>query len=155
MLTENQSVGERRTGSLTMVKKIVEARRDMLALYNQLAERKPFHEDDEQIQEILQEFCEALVDYTAHAHFQLYRYFAEKRERRSEVLAVVTRIYPKIMDVTQLILEFNDKYDASARTLSLRSLERDLSTLGEGLAERIELEDRLIDVWVNPGADRH
>lgn len=136
---------ERRTRSVTMIKKLVQARTEMLSLYNELASLKPFN-DVEETSEVLGEFCASLVDYTANAHFQLYRYFAENRERRSDVYVVANRIYPRIVDITQSVLDFNDKYDTDHQRHNLGNLEADLSLLGEHLAARIELEDQLLDI---------
>ena len=149
MLMSDNTVPERRTRSLTMIKKIVSSRTEMLSLYGTLAAKKPFTEDIDDVSELLAEFCEDLVDYTANAHFQLYRYFAENRERRGDVAAVVDQIYPRIVEITQSILDFNDKYDSDRQRHELDNLESDLSKLGEELAERIELEDQLINVLVN------
>lgn len=145
----DKAVPERRTRSMTMIKKIVSSRTDMLSLYGTLAAKKPFVDDIDDTSELLAEFCEDLVDYTANAHFQLYRYFAENRERRGDVAEVVNDIYPRIIEITQSILDFNDKYDTDHQRHQLDNLEADLSVLGEELAERIELEDRLINVLAN------
>jgi len=145
MPSTRHAVPERRTRSVTMVKKLVEARTEMLSLYNELAGQKPF-KDVPPVAELLGEFCSALVDYTANAHFQLYRYFAENRERRGDVHSITDRIYPRIVDVTQSVLDFNDRYDTEQQRNSLNNLEADLSRLGEQLAERIELEDQLLDI---------
>ncbi len=53
-------------------------------------------------------------------------------------------IYPRILDSTQIILDFNDKYDCEDHCEVVTTLGGDLSKLGEVLADRIELEDRLI-----------
>ena len=45
---------------------------------------------------------------------------------------------------TQAAVTFNDRYDSAERCRDLTRLSQDLSILGEQLAERIELEDRLI-----------
>ena len=147
-MSEN-TVPDRRTRSLAMIKKIVSSRTEMLSLYGTLAAKKPFTEDVDDISELLAEFCEDLIDYTANAHFQLYRYFAENRERRGDVAEVVNKIYPRIVEITQSILDFNDKYDSDQQRHQLSDLEVDLSRLGEELAERIDLEDQLINVLVN------
>lgn len=145
MALEKRPSPERRTRSLTMIRKLVRSRTEMLSLYNDLAKKKPFVDADES-SELLGEFCSALVDYTANAHFQLYRFFAENRERRSDVFEVADRIYPRIVDITQSILDFNDKYDTEdQRRTQLGHLTEDLSSLGEHLAERIELEDQLVN----------
>lgn len=144
-VSSNKAFQERRTRSLSMVRKLVEGRTEMLSLYGQLASKTPFQQYQE-VPSLLQDFCAALVDYTANAHFQLYRFFAEKRERRQEVLEVADKIYPRIIDATQLVLDFNDKYDSEQKQIGLASLEEDLSRLGEQLADRIELEDELINI---------
>lgn len=134
---------ERRAGSHRMIHELVNARAQMLTLFTELACVKPFSNEDP-VPELLQEFCEVLVDYTATAHFQLYRFFEEKQERRDAVRHVAEEIYPVISRSTQAIVDFNDRYDASKKRLELDHLEDDLSQLGEMLAERIEMEDRLI-----------
>lgn len=134
---------DRRGRSLVMINKLVVSRTEMLALYAQLAGQKPFV-GNPQVPEMLEEFCQALVDYAANAHFQLYRYFAEKNERRQEIYTVAERIYPNILEITNKVLDFNDKYDCDGHCAEFSELERDLSRIGEILADRIELEDKLI-----------
>ncbi len=151
MQTNENVVPERRVRSVTIIKKLVEVRNDMLGLYNELAERKPYYDADDDLAEMLADFCASLIDYTANAHFQLYRYFAEKKERRQRIIDIADKIYPRIVDITQNILDFNDKYDSDQQRHHLSELEKDLSTLGEALAERIELEDNLINVLNGPG----
>lgn len=148
-MLEQQSVfSERRIRSANQVNKIVDARTEMLALYSQLAAKRPFIKDST-LPSLLQQFCQSLVDYTAHAHFQLYRHFAENRERRASVSAVADQIYPQILGITQSILDFNEKYDCEDHCEGLSTLDSDLSVLGEQLADRIELEDRLISVFAS------
>ena len=118
----------------------------MLSLYALLAKQKPFR-DVSDVQMLLQEFCQSLVDYAANAHFQLYRYFAENNERRKEIYDVAASIYPRVLDITNVILDFNDKYDCGDHCSHLHNLEEDLSTLGEVLADRIELEDQVITAF--------
>jgi len=92
----------------------------------------------------LQEFCEALVDYTASAHFQLYRFIDEGTERRTKVLDIAEQVYPNIAETTQQILDFNEKYDCEEHCNDLSKLDNDLSHLGEILADRILYEDQVI-----------
>lgn len=137
------AIQERRTDSINQIQDLVSTRTDTLCKLSQLASIKPFNQNHE-VQALLQEFCESLIDYTASAHFQLYRFIDERKERRKPVLDVADSIYPRIVSITQSILDFNDKYDCEDHCTNLGSLERDLSQLGEMLADRIELEDRLI-----------
>jgi regulator of sigma D len=148
MLEQQVVTRERRVRSVSQINKIVDARTEMLSLFSELIAKRPFV-NDSTIPNLLQQFCQALVDYTAHAHFQLYRHFAEKRERRVPVSKVADEIYPEILTITQGILDFNDKYDCEDHCESISDLDKDLSVLGEKLADRIELEDKLIAVFAS------
>jgi len=95
-------------------------------------------------EELLDEFCQVLVDYIASGHFGLYNRIIKKQERRKSVSELALRIYPSIDKTTQTVLSFNEKYDPSNGQRKLAELQVDLSILGEDLVSRIELEDRLI-----------
>lgn len=148
MLEQQVVTGDRRVRSTNQINKIVDARTEMLSLFSELVAKRPFAADSA-VPTVLQQFCQALVDYTAHAHFQLYRHFAENRERRVSVSKVADEIYPKILTITQAILDFNEKYDCEDHCEGLSKLDNDLSELGEHLADRIELEDKLIAVFTS------
>ncbi len=141
-----EAVSERRALSHQAIDRLVEHRTKMLALYSELAVRRPFNQSSS-IVELLKQFCQSLVDYSADAHFRLYRYVDNDQERRMSVSKVAKEVYPYIERSTQKILDFNDRYDSDEHCAdSLGKLENDLSLLGEILADRIELEDRLIEV---------
>ena len=147
-MVSNMTVGaERRGRSREKLATLVKTRTEALSLYSELANQRPF-EADEVTREALQEFCQALIDYAASAHFQLYRYISDKIERRTPVLDVADKVYPKIAQTTDLILRFNDKYEdadlLNGNNGVLELLDADLSSLGETLAERIQLEDQVI-----------
>ena len=147
MSNAHAPVIERRTSSHQMIHKFVEERTRMLSLYSDLAASHPF-KDPGAVTSLLNKFCEALIDYTADAHFRLYRYIDDRQERRGNVLEVAAEVYPIIIDTTQDILDFNDKYEAFGYKEQVNGLEADLSLLGEKLADRIELEDRVIEALV-------
>lgn len=147
MVSEYSAGNDRRIRSRAKLATLVKTRTETLSLFTELANHRPFEPDDF-TREALQEFCQALIDYTASAHFQLYRYISDKLERRVAVLKVADIIYPRIAQTTDQILRFNDKYEdvdllhENGELLSL--LDTDLSNLGETLAERIQLEDQVI-----------
>ncbi len=147
MKSENAVDNDRRSRSKEKLATLVKTRSDTLSLYTELANQRPF-EADEVTNEALQEFCQALIDYAASAHFQLYRFISDRLERRTPVLAVADKVYPKIVQTTDSILRFNDKYEAvnlvNGDREILGLLDSDLSRLGETLAERIQLEDQVI-----------
>ena len=92
---------DRRGRSREKLATLVRTRSETLSLYTELANQRPF-EADEIIHEALQEFCQALIDYAASAHFQLYRFISDRLERRSPVLQVADRIYPRIVQTKVL-----------------------------------------------------
>ncbi len=156
MLSGNTSIQspteERRAESHKLIEDLMHSRTSILALYSRLADRKPFEQQDHaEVFELLEEFCQLLIDYTAAAHFRLYRYVDENKEKRRAVLEVAERIYPRICEITQTILDFNDRYDQQLqKKTAINTLEKDLSSLGVDMAQRIELEDQLIHVMNAP-----
>ena len=147
MASDYNAGNDRRGKSREKLATLVKTRSETLSLYTELANQRPF-EADEVTSEALQEFCQALIDYAASAHFQLYRYISDKLERRTPVIDVADKIYPRIIQTTDTILRFNDKYEdvdiINGNNEVLNLLDADLSTLGEALAERIQLEDQVI-----------
>ena len=135
---------ERRSNSLEKLDALVSSRTATLALLADLATRQPFNPEPS-MEKALRRFCEALIDYTASAHFQLYRYLADKRERRHSVLSLADKLYPTIVETTDVILRFNDKYEAMSLDNSVEFLAVDLSNLGECLADRLQCEDEVIE----------
>jgi regulator of sigma D len=59
---------------------------------------------------------------------------------------VAAQLYPRINVTTQHCLDFNDKYDNAEATHLGHAFHDDLSRLGEEIATRIELEDKLLAV---------
>ena len=147
MASQKPADTDRRKQSQMKLQALVQTRTETLALLAELAGRQPFSPDPE-IEDTLRRFCQALMDYAASAHFQLYRYISDKLERRVAVLKVADSIYPKISQTTDRILRFNDKYEnvdlLNGNLEVLALLDTDLSALGETLAERIQLEDQVI-----------
>ena len=134
---------DRRSNAAEKLDVLVSSRTATLALLAELATRQPFHPEPS-MEKALREFCEALIDYTASAHFQLYRYLSDNRERRSSVLSIADKLYPVIVETTDVILRFNDKYESMSFDNSVEFLAVDLSNLGECLADRIQSEDQVI-----------
>ncbi|MFN2309632.1 MAG: Rsd/AlgQ family anti-sigma factor [Gammaproteobacteria bacterium] len=135
---------DRRARAKQRMAGLIAARTETLALYSDLAGSRPYT-PGEATEERLRGFCQALVDYAASAHFQLYRYIAENKERRHAVLVLAKQVYPQIAASTDAILDFNDRYAVTPLEPCIGTLADDLSQLGELLAERIQLEDRVIE----------
>jgi regulator of sigma D len=141
---ENEKGIEERRGAVRdKLATLVQTRTEALARFSELVSRRPFDVEPE-VGDALQEFCEALIDYTASAHFQLYRFLETNIERRTPVLKVADEVYPRIVRTTDAILRFNDKYEKARLEDCVDCLSDDLSLLGEALADRIQLEDQVI-----------
>jgi regulator of sigma D len=137
---------ERRSGTRDAVARMVRERTDVLARYWRLAGLDPFADAKQRApaQQLLQEFCQLLVDYIAAGHFSLYERVVNGTERRREIANLAQELYPRIADTTTIALDFNDKYDCGDHCEITESFKSDLSRLGEKLAIRIDLEDKLI-----------
>lgn len=93
----------------------------------------------------LSKFCQAMVDYTAMGHFEVYQRIIEGKERRQAVKEVAAEIYPAIAETTDYLLGFNDKYDESeGKTIDTTLLMDDLPKLGDIIALRGDLEDQIL-----------
>lgn len=140
------SENERRRGTRDSLAKMVAERTQVLALYWRLAGLDPFSDTAQRdpAQKLLQEFCQLLVDYIAAGHFTLYERIVNGTERRREISVLAQDVYPRIADTTTVALDFNDKYDSTAQWEVNESFKADLSKIGEQLALRIDLEDKLI-----------
>lgn len=140
------SANERRSDSRQKMESLLGARKETLSLYTELASLRPFQEEAD-VSVVLQEFCETLMDYTASAHFQLYRFIEDGSERRSNVLELAEKVYPNISVTTERFLDFNDKYEELKKGEQFSALDSDLSDLGEILADRILYEDQVISAF--------
>ena len=138
------SGGERRDSTRRQVQKLLKERQQMFALYGRLVELAPF-DDGPPEPAMVEEFCEILIDYMAAGHFGFYRRIAEGRERRRGVVRLAADIYPGISATTEAAVEFNDKYAGMRPVSDLERFSRDLSSLGELLDKRVEMEDRLLE----------
>lgn len=137
---------ERRAGSCDMMRKLMDERTEMLALYCRLAgvDTATHGRRHAPTTELLQEFCQVMVDYLAAGHFSLYERMVNGNERRQNLAALAEQVYPRIDETTQAALDFNDKYDGKNGLELSMAFDDDLNRLGEVLASRIEMEDRLL-----------
>lgn len=92
----------------------------------------------------LEQFCEVLVDYVSAGHFEIYdKLICEAQDfDDTDSIRLAQALYPKIGSTTELALEFNDRYENSVKS---DSLDLDLAAVGDVLATRFALEDRLIE----------
>lgn len=95
----------------------------------------------------LQAFCETLMDYVSAGHFEVYEQLVrEAKEFDDGGLELARKLYPRVEATTQVIVDFNDKYDTQDHTNKhVSDLPTDMSRLGEAMTERFEMEDQLIE----------
>ena len=136
---------ERRQQSNELIAKLQNERREVWSLYCNVAELKPFSANDA-VKSLLMQFSQILVDYVSLGHFGVYERLLAGTERRNRVLSVAKELYPEFSATTDAAISFNDKYDNVEKVEVFEDLEQDLSILGESLAKRIDLEDRLCEV---------
>lgn len=124
-------------------------RQRMLVLLWQLS-KLDANDIDSDMKDTLNDFLEILVDYIASGHFGLYRRISEGKERRYPVVATAKEIYPRISQTTDVAMDFSDRYESADDNRLRTHLTEDLSTLGEEVTTRIELEDQLIIAMLGP-----
>lgn len=137
-----------------LVTKLLAARQNSLVLFHKLAALKPFPRIDP-VQHLLRRFRQALVDYLALGPFEVYEALEEQPVdspyRPARELA--RQLYARIARTTQAALDFHDRFDGDLSG-SLAELDEELSRLGEQLAARIALEDRIVAAIRNGGSSR-
>jgi regulator of sigma D len=149
MSSEAQEQRERRSGTRTLIDKMLSERQRMLVLFERVAGVEPYA-DETPSDELLQEFSQILVDYIASGHFGLYERISEGTERRRGIVKLAEQLYPRIANTTQVAIEFNDVCEKANGKGIGGNLSNILSKLGEELAVRIDLEDQLISEMVGP-----
>lgn len=128
-----------------LIHKLLMSRQESLVLFHKLATLKPMAPTGS-VYHLLRRFRQALVDYLALGPFEVYEALEEQtadspyRQARD----VARRLYHRINDTTQTALDFHDRYEDDLAASALPELNQELSRLGESLATRIELEDRIV-----------
>ena len=134
----------RRTRQTQTISSLLNERQQVLVKMCELAELETSDLSAEAVIDNLRRFNQQLVDYTAMGHFEIYERIVDGKERRGNIKRVADRVYPSISVTTQLFVDFNDKYEGADDSESIANLYKDLSAIGEAMAERIECEDMLL-----------
>lgn len=146
--TISAAPNERRARTRKEIKQLINERNSVLSQFYNLAKHTENSESDlDNIADLLEEFCQELIDYMATGHFELYRRIEDGNERRDEILTLAEEIMPRINNTTQVAIAFNDLYDDTSNINSdtFDQLPNYLAKLGEELATRIDLEDKFIN----------
>jgi regulator of sigma D len=147
--TSENETGERRGASNELIQNMLKERNQLLLLLLQVSSDSS-KDKSAQLDTDLEEFVQVLVDYIAAGHFGLYERIAEGKERRKAVSDLAIEIYPRIEQTTQIALAFDEKYNSENENRKLDHFPEDVSMLGEELTTRIELEDQLIQLLLEP-----
>lgn len=129
------------------VQKWLQESQHLMVALNHLCHLRPFHPVSNQnhVIEALQEFCQIMVDYVSLGHFIVYEHIINIIElcQHPEVPAH-HHLLNKLVDSATIALDFNDKYQHSE---ALSELDKDLCSLAEHIAERLEWEGQLLEVY--------
>lgn len=126
----------------TLLQRWLAERQRLLQLLCSLSGRIRSSRRRTETQQVLDRFCETLVDYVSAGHFEVYCALMEEGERLGgRRFREAARLYASIVPTTIVALDFNDHYFNGG---SGRDLAADLSRLGQVLAERFDHEDALI-----------
>ncbi|RRJ82464.1 sigma D regulator [Aestuariirhabdus litorea] len=149
MLERCKSAKERWGGVSEIIDRWLNERQQLIVLYCDINGIHGFRDADSTPTPVrIQRFCQILLDYTSAGHFEVYEQLAaEAREFNDDAgIRLLERIYPRIEQITQICVAFNDRYDTTEHCEQLASdLPNELSRIGEVLEERFALEDQLIE----------
>lgn len=148
MLSQLEQAQQKWGGSHSVIDAWLAERQELLVLYYKVAGCSPSRNDKALPEQVdIQSFCQILMDYLSAGHFEIYDNIVEAcQEKGPESAKLAQSLYPRITETTDVALDFNDKYaEVSQDTQMLEDFDADLSTLGEALELRFELEDELID----------
>ena len=143
MSNDNVVQMKARNQTNNLIQELLEERKQVWSLYCVVAGLKEM-KSKKTMEDLVQEFCQLLVDYVSLGHFGVYQWILDGSERRKAIISAAEHLYPKIAKATGVVLDFNDKYQTLTPKMILRDLANDLSEVGEQLANRIELEDKLL-----------
>jgi regulator of sigma D len=145
MLEGCKSAQERWGGVHDLIDRWLNARQTLIINFVQLKERGEFTPlDTNNIQKV----CEQLIDYISTGHFEIYEQLAKEAEAFNDdgALLLLKQLLPEIQSTTEVVIEFNDKFDTKEHCNELLgALPFSLQTLSLVMAERFSIEDRLIE----------
>ncbi len=93
-------------------------------------------------------FCDILIDYVSAGHFEVYEQIVNDCDINGPTsIELLNNLYPGISRTTDVVVDFNEKYSKKfgGEGDYMSGFDSDLSTLGEAIARRVDLEDNLID----------
>ncbi|MBA1202213.1 sigma D regulator [Pseudomonas capeferrum] len=146
MLDSCQNAQERWGGVHQLIDRWLKERGELIQAFRTLRDAKPVFADKDQNRD----FCAILVDYVSAWHFEISEQLVSEAKAFGDTrgLELATQISPRIDEITQFALAFNDHCDKGDCSDPERFAKK-LGELGSLLHERFELEDCLIEVLHN------
>jgi regulator of sigma D len=141
-----QMNSEKKQQAYQLIAELQKERQEVWSLYCHIAELIPFSAN-RTVRKKLARFSEILIDYVSLGHFGVCEYLFAGADSLDPALSVVEKIELALSASTEVAVSFNDKYESDAAIIP-DELKQDLSALGESLAIRSELEDRLCDLML-------
>lgn len=145
MLERCKTAQERWGGVHAIIDRWLQTRKGLIEAWVELREREEYTPTDTPK---VQAFCELLVDYVSTGHFEVYEQLALEAQDFHDATALecFQQLMPEIDKNTEIVLEFNDRYDTKEHcNAQLEDLPISLQTLGLVMDERFAYEDRLIE----------
>jgi regulator of sigma D len=103
-MNENEMTASERRGDTSQVISSMLAERNQLLSFRIECSAFKSGNTADLDREVLNEFCQILVDYIASGHFGLYERIVEGTERRRGVADLAVKLYPLIDETTQITL---------------------------------------------------
>ncbi|WWO98665.1 MAG: Rsd/AlgQ family anti-sigma factor [Candidatus Dasytiphilus stammeri] len=129
---------------------LLKPRKELLIAYYKIIGFKPHQEIFQAIDETaLILFCSHLLDYLSYGHFYLYRRLLEnlKSPLSKSKKFFIAKIFFALQKNTQLIMKLYDIYlCVTINDDNYLHFQKALSEVGEALASRFILEDKLINL---------
>ena len=128
-----------------IIEQWLDERQTLIVLFTKLGSLRPF-KPKEAIHPLLVQFCETLVDYVSAGQFEVFeKIFEASGLEANPSPSFDQKSLISLLRITMDALDFSDKY---IKSTEYETLERDLSFLGERFAQRLEIEDTLIALYI-------
>ncbi|MDD1795827.1 Rsd/AlgQ family anti-sigma factor [Enterovibrio makurazakiensis] len=123
-------------------------RQELLVEYSKVAGLSGGNKNCLPTEQELNRFCEALVDYISAGHFKIYDMVMNRWQSTGfSSNAEIDTLYSRIVETTEPLLTFNDKYSAFVLDEdNFARFDNDISRVGEIMELRFEQEDMLIQL---------
>lgn len=149
MLNQLKKLTDRVGGCNELIDRWLRDRKQLLVAYYNLVGIKPGKETHSVLdEEALDDFCQNLVDYLSSGHFNIY----ERIMLEMEAKAAADPAWAQLEANTEQIMAYYDTHLENAIDHDdYLEFQQALSEIGETLASRFTLEDRLIVLTLEKG----